>query len=421
MSYEQDYSLNTRRNFLKFLGKAGVALPVVQASSLGAGLMLARQAEATGNVPRKVIFVYIPDGTPGGATRSFTPDAALNLKDCSAPLEDVKHLCTFLSDMTIDGGGGHGNSQRVLGAFATGVRGSADLVLGDTVGSTSPIPSLRLSVRARGADPISARGFTISNDFQDNPRSAFDRLFGGAVDNSGAGTKRDNRRLDINNAALAQLKTKLGNYEKQRLEQHEAAIIKLKDDIERAASAATPEECKTASFNPSARSDVLEDVNFTDLWALQVENAILAMRCSLTNVAVIQMGTHQAEFKVSTSLDGDYHGSVHSGSYAWYRDYRAYFSARMTHLIKELQKADDFNGGKLIDSTLVVQITDMGNGDAHSDNDAPYMLAGGGNSVRKGLLPGANSHRLMDTVMQYMGQGSAPKYDASGPISGILI
>lgn len=423
--YEDQLALQQRRNFLKFIGKAGVSLPLLQASALGAGMMLTRQAEAAGVATRKVIFVYIPDGTPKGASHSFTPDASLTLKACSMPLESVKNECVFLSGMSIDGGGGHGNPQRVLGAFANGVRGSIDLALGDTVGAASPVASLRMGVRTRGAEPISARSFSVSTDTQDNPEAVFNRLFGGAVDASPIGAKREKKILEMNQAALAKLKTKLGSYEAQRLDQHQSAIAKLRNDIELAANAEKVEGCENPLFNPTGLPTEQLDKYFGSLFDLQVENIVLALKCNITRVGVIQMGTHQADFNVDRtfSVVGDYHGSVHSGNERFYTEYRAYFSELVARLITRLKQTDDAAGGKLIDNTLVVQISDMGDGDAHTDTNAPYMLAGGGTAVNRGrLVAGANHHRLLDTVSHYMGAGGVlTPYDPSGPLGGILI
>lgn len=423
--YEDQMALNQRRNFLKFIGKAGVSLPVLQASALGAGMMLTRQAEAQGTPVRKVVFIYIPDGTPKGASHSFTPDAALNLKACSMPLASVKNECVFLSGMSIDGGGGHGNAQRVLGAFASGVRGSVDLALGDTVGASSPIASLRMGVRTRGSDPISARGFSVSTDTQDNPEAVFDRLFGGAVDASPIGAKREKKILEMNQDALNKLKTKLGSYEAQRLDQHQSAIAKLKNDIELAANAEAVPGCDNPTFNPDGLNTAQLDQYFGSLFNLQVENLILALRCNITRVGVIQLGTHQADFNVDRtfSVVGDYHGSVHSGNETFYTEYRAYFSELVARLITRLKNTDDASGGKLLDNTLVVQISDMGDGDAHTDTNAPFMVAGGGAAVNRGrLVAGANHHRLLDTAVQFMGaNGVLTNYDPAGPLGGILV
>jgi hypothetical protein len=430
MSHEKEAALLQRRNFLKFIGKAGISLPLLQASSLGAGLILSRQAEAAGNSRRKVIFVYVPDGTPQGASSSFLPDNNMTLKVCSQPLESVKDECVFFKGVEVVGGGAHGLTQRVLGAFASGVGASLDLALEDTVGATTPVASLRLSVRNRRSidqtetkDPISARASWSGSSFQDSPQAAFETLFGGTIDSSDIGTLRNNKKLNINEAALAELKTKLGSYELQRLEQHRTAIEKLRNDLASTGSSTAPLGCGNPQFNPVALSTDEVDSNFTNLFNLQVENAVLALKCDITRVATIQLGTHQSDFSV-TGKSGDYHGAIHSGSYDAYANYRAYFSERVAHLIQRLRDTDDPAGGKMIDSTLVVQVTDMGDGGAHTGTDAPFMFAGGGSAVkRRSIVSVANHHQLLDTVAEYMGvYGVIAPYDRNNGLpSGILV
>lgn len=422
MSQSKEYSQLKRRDFLKFIGSAGLSLPLLQASSLGAGLLLGRQAMAAEVSMRRVIFVYVPDGTPLAASHSFTPSSDMTLKTCSAPFEDVKNECVFFSGVEIVGGGGHGLSQRVLGAFAPGVSGSIDLALGETIGSTSPVASLRLGIRTRGIEPISARGFAQVTDYQDNPHTAFEKLFGGTVDASPIGAKRDKKMLDINRAALDKIKAKLGDYEVDRLNNHEAAIKKLKDDIEAASQSSAPAGCVNPQYNPGGLSSEQVDSEFTNLFSLQTENAILALQCNITRVVTMQFGTHQADFAV-TGLNGDYHSSVHSGDLDYYASYRTYFSERVAHLIRRLKEADDPAGGKMIDSTLVVQVTDMADGNAHTASDAPYMMAGGGTAVQRGkVLAAGDHHQLLDVAAQYMGaQNVIAPYSTGGPTGGILV
>jgi hypothetical protein len=427
MKYDDKMAFNTRRDFLKFIGKAGVSLPLLQASSLGAGMMLSRQAMSAGVDTRRVIFVYVPDGTPGGASSTYLPSDSLVLKTCSAPLEAVKSQCVFFKNLEIDGGGGHGNTQRVLGAFANGVNGKTiDVALGGSIGATSPIASLRLGVLTGNKDPISTNGgnggYNPVTDMQDNPKAAFEKLFGGVVSTTPIGTKREKKIHDINSAALTQLETKLGTYERQRLEQHKDAIAKLSADIDKAGTGGTVTTgCTNPVWNSGGLSIDQVGAAFTDLFALQTENIVLAMKCNITRVATLQIGTHQSDFGV-TGLTGDYHGSVHSGNLDFYASYRSYFSARIAHLIKRLSETDDPNGGKLIDSTLILQVTDMGDGSSHGGTDAPYMMAGGGTAVNRGkVVSVASHHMLLDTVSQYVGAYNAIPHYASAPAAGILI
>ncbi|WP_127560278.1 DUF1552 domain-containing protein [Saccharospirillum alexandrii] len=421
MKPAQQFAMLKRREFLKTVGKAGLSIPLLRATGLGTGMMLSRQAMAEGMAPRRVMFVYIPDGTPGNGSQTYTPDAALTLKECSAPLESVKDECVFLNNMFVHGGGGHGVTQRVLGAFADGVSGTIDLALGDSVGALSPVSSLRLGVFTGGKDPVSSRGWSAATDLVDNPASAFEKLFSGSIDTSDIGTQRALVRQAANDQALRDLIGKLDYYERQKLEQHRDAIAKLKSDVESASNSDAPLGCSNPIFNPSGASTELNDKNFTNVFNLQVDNAILAMKCDLTRVVTLQLGTHQADFSVS-DLSGEYHGAIH-GNVDHYKRFRAYFSERMAHLIQRLKDEDDPAGGRMIDSTLVVQVTDMGDGGSHTDEHAPFMLAGGGSAINRGTLVdagGKTHHHLLDVVADYMGvYGTIGAY-SNDPVSGIL-
>jgi len=302
-----------------------------------------------------------------------------------------------MSGVSIDGGGGHGNSS-----------------------------SLRLGVRTRQKDAVSARSWSASNDYQDSPLAAFDRLFGGSTDTSPIGTRRDLQIQAMNQAALKQIKDKLGSYELSRLEKHEAAIAKVQQTITSAASSGGDGQsggaCQNALYNLAGLSDEQVDTEFTNLFKLQTENAILALNCNITRVVTLQLGTHQADFAV-TGLRGDYHSSIHSGDVDYYASYRTYFTGLVAHLIQRLKETDDHDGsGSLLDSTLIVQVTDMGDGNSHGAEDAPFMMAGGGDAINRGSLVGvSNHHRLFDNVREYMGvSGSVPAYDSQGAVSGIL-
>lgn len=455
MTYEEQFALQQRRNFLKFIGKAGVALPILQASSVGAGLMLARQAEAAGTVPRKIIFLHIPEGTPYKATETFTPSADLTLKRCSKPLETVKNECVFFGNMDVEGGGGHGGMHRVLGGqvsatYAAGSNTTIDLALASTVGATSPVSSLLLGVLTGGRDTISAKNGQQNSGFQDSPKAAFDRLFGGAIDASPIGNKRDKKIQDANIIALTKLKSKLGSYELARLDEHESAMNKLKTDIDGAASAGAVAGCSSPTFNSSGLTSAQTNAEFHNLFALQTENAILALRCNLTRVCAIQLGDTQASFDVpgnASSADNipDLHGSVHNGAFGHYlpgvfdkdgkpvpdggyhfANFRIALTEKVTYLINKLKTTDDGFGGKMIDSTLIVQVTDMSDGMSHLGDDAPFFLAGGGSAIKRGqvitMAKGTTHYRLLDTAAEYMGvYNSAKRYDSAGPISGILL
>lgn len=422
MKKDLNFAQLQRRSFLKTLSKAGLGLPVVKASSIGAGMMLARHAEAAEGVKR-VIFVYIPDGTPGGATSSFTPSSGMSLKSCSSPLESVKQNCVFFRGTSVMQGdsvnGGHGLAQRVLGGY--NAPNTIDFALEDTIGATSPFGVIHAGVSTGQKDSISSKNRNQIQAYVDNPLSVFNKVFGGNTDLSDVGTKRKKSVLDVNRQALAKIQSRLGAFEKQRLDQHMAAIERLEDEIDLAASQSVPEFCKTPVWNTGGFSGPMTDDQFTTIFGLQADTIVLAMQCNMTKIASIQLGTHQADFSVP-GQGGSYHGVIHGGGPGGYTAYRSYLCARVAQLIEKLRDAQDTDGSSMLESTLVVQVTDMGDGNAHSGTDAPFFLAGGSSIVRGGQVVSASRHtQILDTVLEAFGvAGTAPRYDSSA-VSGVLV
>jgi hypothetical protein len=85
------------------------------------------------------------------------------------------------------------------------------------------------------------------------------------------------------------------------------------------------------------------------------------------------------------------------------------------------------DGNTLLDNTILLHVSDMGDARGHTGENAPFMLAGGGSGTlttgRSLNLNGADYKSLLDTVAQAAGVDvSASGYPGygSGPISGIF-
>jgi len=89
----------------------------------------------------------------------------------------------------------------------------------------------------------------------------------------------------------------------------------------------------------------------------------------------------------------------------------------MAYLITELDKAG------LLDSTLVIQSTDMGDGTAHSSEFAPVMMAGGGMALKGGsVIDAKNSHmNVFDTATEILGlTGQLPQF-GTGALNEVIV
>ena len=169
-------------------------------------------------------------------------------------------------------------------------------------------------------------------------------------------------------------------------------------------------------FNPADRS------SFNTISELQIDLAVLALRCNLTPVVSIMLGNHQSDHSVpELNYTDTYHQSIHGGRAGTHLETRGYLSDRMRYLIEELRNTNDQFGNPMLDTTLVVQVTDMGDGNAHTSDEAPMFLAGGGSRINRGRLMQCGQHvNIFDTMTEVLGlTGQVPQY-GSGPLNGVI-
>ena len=428
-----------RRDFLKFVAKAGISVSALQASTLAMGIMSTRFAEAqTASAKiQRVVFVFIPGGTPMGATETFTPTGsagALTMNACTQAFDAVKQNCIFMKNTMIVAGdseaGGHGLTFRVLGAF-NGNGTTVDNVLAQSsIGNTSRFSSLRLGVISNSAagatldTSISSTNIWTQSTYSSNPRTVFNTLFNGGA-NVGGGTAttaqlQQQKIYDMNLVTLQKIRNQLSATERLRADENIAAIEKLKSDLN-SASGPISSGCSNPSWNNYGATDAdpMEGKHFTQLFDQQARNAALALACNLTKVVSIQMGTDGSNF-AATGFNDTLHGSIHGGVHANYVAQRAYLSARVRSLIDILKTTTDEAGRPLFESTLIVQLSDMANGSDHTGKDAPLMMASGNAKFNGGRVIAANTHtQLLDTAAQAIGLTGYTPYSA-GAVAGVF-
>lgn len=401
---------NKRRQLLKMMASA----PFINTGLLTAGAGFANAARAATSV-KNVIFVFIPGGAPRGAA-SISPDAAFNLKPASAPLEPVKNECVFFgADMN---GHGHGLAQTALGGLTRAPK-TIDLALGDVLGGSTPFKSIQLGVLSRDTSVSAINSWTRTPVITD-PARAFEILRTGSS-LYGTGFDQQQKQLNINLKAVQQLQQQLGSFASTRLQTNQNAIAELQAELSPGGFGPgcdlQQQSWPGESINPN------DGQQFTRLWELQTNNAVTAIKCGLTHVVTLLMGNDEEDF-IATGFNYSYALAANGfpGS-TEYTAYRAYLSQRLSHLIQQLQTNTDINGAPLLDSTLVVQVTNMADTSDNTGINAPFMFAGGGSSIRKGQVLRITEHtQIMDTVALAVGAyGIIAPYSSQGPIPGVVV
>jgi hypothetical protein len=427
----------SRRRFLKKLGGVGLSGAMFKLSLLSGNLLWTRSVFAA-DAPKRVVFFYTPGGAipdqwmPSGSETSFT------LPAMSAPLDSVKQHCVFLNGVNMNNPG-HGLTSKVLAGDATN---SLDIYMAQTLGQATPFSQLQLGVISNGFGSMSRKNWS-EPAYEDSPFNAFERLFGGGVTSTNSGTvtttedievSRARSVLDCNLEVLDQMRSKLGSFEQARLDEHSDAIRRIEARLDSLSSSddtgsSSGETCSSPTFNTGNFSGATDsDANFDIISDLQCDIVTLALQCDLTRVVSFMLGNHQSDYIVPESgVDTNYHQSIHGRPAEDYIKYRAYFATKFRYLIQSLADTQDMDGNSLLDNTIVFHVTDMGDARAHTGENAPFMLAGGGGGVlttgRSLSLGGVDYKNLLDTVAQAAGvDTSAAAYPGygSGTVGGIF-
>ena len=403
-----------RRDLLKIFAAAGVTKGLLRASPLVWGTMYSRLAHA--QQVNKSLIIYVPDGC---IPDQWFPNANLSqLKPMSQPYNGIKNQCHFLKNMSHHRGG-HGVVSTVINNNFQG--DSFDVNMGRTIGQNRPFSYINLGVHSNGHGELT-RASGVAVPSEDNPFNAFNRLFN-ADPTSSSDPKF--RIIDSHRDAVNALKNKLGTYEQQRLDSHLTAVAETEQRlIDLANSGGGSQTCDAAG--PAPTPFPLNHSTFQQQAELQADIIALAFKCNLTSSASLMLGNHQGEFSFPyLNYTGVYHQSIHGGnngdsSYPHFRETRGHLSSLSAYAINKLQQEG------LLDSTIVCEVTDMGNGDAHSSNDVPLIIAGGGNAVVRGVsTAGGETYtplNLLHTAAVALNAHQDPNYKgyASNVIPGLL-
>lgn len=374
----------TRRSILKTFISSGISKALINSSPLVAGMLFARHADAQNNgTPNKSVAIYVPGGGIHDFWAPTGSGSSMVLPSMSSSYEAVKTECNFLRNMRHPAGG-HGLMPLIL---SDGWNGDTyDVFMGRQLGPDMPFTYMNFGVHSNGHGVITREGNTTV-PFQDNPFNAFNLLFGSGVSSN---SKTD--IMDAHVAAANAIKTKLANYEVERLDQHLEAISETRRRLNELSGGGS---CPSV---PNATEFPLIFATFSQQAKLQADILVSALACGLTRSCSIAFGNHQGEFSIpELNYQGIYHQSIHGGSdglpnYPYYVEMRSHLGSLSAYVIERLRDEG------LLNSTVVVEVTDMGHADLHSSNDVPMLIAGGGSAINRGVSTAGSGYDQRDML-----------------------
>jgi Protein of unknown function (DUF1552) len=399
----------SRRTILRGLGTA-IALPWLEAMG-----PIASAAGAPSTAPRRMAFFYVPNGvhmpdwTPGGS------GSALNLPEILRPLSPFQDDLLVLTGLTQDGafahGDGGGDHARSLASFLTGTHPlktagfgikagvSVDQLAASKVGNATRFPSLELGID-RGAQAgncdsgyscayssnISWRSESTPMAKEINPQLVFERLFAGQLSNESAEAKakRQAYRKSVLDFALEdarQLQGKLGQVDRQKVDEYLTAVRELEGRLTRAdkAVAVDLKGIKRPTGIPRENQEHIR---------LMFDVLALAFQTDSTRIATFVYANEGStkSYKFIGVPEG-HHDVSHHGKdpekLAKIKKINVYHIEQFAYFLQKLRSIRE-GEGTVLDHSMIVYGSGISDGDRHNHDDLPILVAGKGNGMLKG-------------------------------------
>ena len=374
-----------RRHFLRGLG-VSLALPAFESLNVGFA------AAAASTTPRRLICIGNHLGFwPGG----FFPTAEgrdYALSQTLAPLEAHRSDFTVFSHLDHGAKGGHG----AVHTFLSGVKKdesagfpekniTIDQVAAEHVGSATRYPSITAAI-GEGTDMCWNRA-GVHLPPVNSPARLFEALFVEAEAGEKASERtRLSNRASVLDALRESAKLMAGNLDasdRSKLDQYLTSVR----DVERRLQMSDAWLDKPKPKSPIKAVEDEERMQIEEI-PLFMDLMTLALQPDSTRVATFEvpLGFHTQDLDV-----GSYHGLSHhskqQGLLTQLQVVEKYLMTQFAHLFGKLKEAG------LMDSTLVVIGSGMGNGSTHSNRDLPVILAGGGLKHQGHLMCPADDHK----------------------------
>src|SRR5512140_824213 len=419
----------SRRSLLKALASSALTLPL-------AGLFeKISNADTPSGIAKRFLVLYHPDGVPAppGEASKWMPTgsgSAVTLPECLQPLAAYQASCVFTRNLSMgptDSGSHPGGAKKLLTAVDGGNGESIDRYLARTVGAGAPFKHVYLGAMANQNNASGDKfvsypspGTTVAPE--DDPHAAFARIFASAAPPPTGDPGLDRASiLDTALADLNDLRSQLGDAEKAKLDLHTDA---LRDVEQRIKAVPPPASCGNApaSLGNVDGTKLYEPGLFPTVLTAQLDLMVQAMACGMTQVGVVQASQHTSELIMSRfpgtpmytpSYDMRSHQASHYGQssdpkYLSYTEQRTWFVSQLAYLMDQLKQRPE-GAGTMLDNTIVLFCTEISDGNTHSHDDMPFILAGGaGGAYKTGRMVDVGYRRHADmlvSIARAMGDG----------------
>ena len=409
-----------RRTFLRGAG-AAVALPMLDAM-VPAGRLWGSIRPAD---PTRLIAIEMVHGAAGstayGASRGYWSPLQTGRDfdlgaGALASLEPFRDRLTIISDTDIAAaearipkeiGGDHFRSSATFLTHShprqtegSDIRAgtSMDQIYAQRFGQDTPIPSMQLCIEnvdqsggcAYGyacvyTDTISWKSPTEPLPMIRDPRVAFDQLFGaGGSAEERAARRRANRSvLDFIAGRIGELRRELGPVDVRRLDRYLDNVREIERRIDRVETQNRSGEERALPEAPAGVPD-----SFVEHVQLMFDLQALAFESDMTRVFSFKLGRDSsARVFPESGVDKPFHPASHHGADEGniddFAQINRFHVSMVPYLLERLRNTMD-GETDLLEKTMVIYGSPMGDPNVHNHKRCPLFVAGGANGKLDG-------------------------------------
>ena len=402
-----------RRTFLRGVG-ASLALPLLDAM-----IPAAAAAGTTAAKPvRRLGYLFMPMGCDQSRWTPRATDGTLReLSPILESLAPFRDQMTVLSNLELRNAypGSHATSNSsFLSAAKAKHTESNDYYLGTTadqlaaqqIGQDTQLPSLELAMDMLQTTGQCDNGYacvyqnnlswsspTTPLPYEAHPRVVFERLFGegGSLAERRAALRRRASLLDFVTEDMANLRRRLGPADRAKVSEYLDTVREVERRIQRAETDAErnrlPADLDRPLGVPAA---------YTDHAKLMLDLQVLALQGDITRVITFQLAreTSNRTYAAETGVADPHHPLSHHGNdpekIARMAKINAFHVSLFAYYLGRLKATPD-GEGTLLDHTMLLYGSGIGNPNIHDHTNLPVIVAGG-----QGLGLKGNRHLRYD-------------------------
>lgn len=429
-----------RRTVLRALG-ATVALPLLDA------MVPARTAlahTAAGPQPR-LAFVYFPHGAVAGQWTPSSTGRDFALPSILEPLAPFRDRLTVVSGLSnrIANGPVHAITPATWLSSVAPRRSAdpfggvtADQIAVEHIGQESPVPSLEIATEESGgaaacdstygctySRTISFRTPTTPLPMEVNPRKLFRRLFGqgDTAEERALLMSQQKSVLDLILSETEDLKHSLGARDQTKVDDYLGSVREIERRVQKL------EESDFAERDlPDAPIGIPD--TFDEHINLMFDLLVLGFETRMTRIATFMMAAEVSDqtYNHIGVRDAFHPLSHHQNNPAMLERLtrvQRYHTEVFARFVGKLAERPD-GDGSMLDHSILLYGSNMSDSNAHSHEDIPSALVGGGCGTIKGgqhlrLTEGTPVSNLMLTVLQRAGVPIESHGDSTGDIGEV--